>query len=613
MPHPVQKNLVTSNKARRQRLAYLAAHLPRFKAPTTPSSINTWLKNAPALRTEILDLFFRGHPKSILNEKPAIRWADRIPTGKGYTIRKLRYEGYPGLWVPALLYEPDNIKTPAPAVLNPNGHHHGGKAMDYKQARCINLAKRGMLALNTEFIGMGELRADAEHNRIGHLDICGVAGIGVFYLLMKRGLDVLLAHPKADPARIAMTGLSGGGWQTALLSALDERVKVVVPVAGHSPVWQRSGCMEDIGDQEQCPSDLCTLADYDALSALFAPRPTLLIYNRNDDCCFQTKRTRQSIYKPICPLFQKLGADLALHDNTDPGTHNYERDNRRQLYQFLDRHFGLSTSDDDLPWRDELLTEAELNVGLPADNATLHSLAQDALRKIRTRKHKAQSPAAARKQLAVLIKLPHWKKTRLEKIGAPQKRRDCTVQHYRLHLDGTWTLPLSECAPPRAKGAELILTDAGRRASAGLVDAALAQGRRVFAADIFGTGALAADHRHHMLIGTAGQRPLGIQVGQVLALLAAIGKRGAPQITASGQVAPIVALIAAALKPKAIAALTTHTLLDSLGRLVDWPLPYASAPSLYCFDLLRHFDIPDFIALSAPVPLADANRGPLRL
>ena len=65
--------------------------------------------------------------------------------------------------------------------------------------------------------------------------------------------------------------------------------------------------------------------------------------------------------------------------------------------------------------------------------------------------------------------------------------------------------------------------------------------------------------------------------------------------------------------PTARPALTTHTLRASRGRLVDWPLPYASAPSLYCFDLLRHFDIPDFIALSAPVPLADANRGPLRL
>lgn len=57
---------------------------------------------------------------------------------------------------------------------------------------------------------MGELRADAEHLRIGLLDVLGVTGIGVFYLLMKRGLDVLLAHRHADPARVAMTGLSGG-------------------------------------------------------------------------------------------------------------------------------------------------------------------------------------------------------------------------------------------------------------------------------------------------------------------------------------------------------------------------------------------------------------------
>jgi cephalosporin-C deacetylase-like acetyl esterase len=86
--------------------------------------------------------------------------------------------------------------------------------------------------LNTEFIGMGELRADVEHLRIGLLDLCGVSGIGVFYLMMKRGLDVLLAHKHADLQRVAMTGLSGGGWQTGLLSALDERIKVVVPVAG---------------------------------------------------------------------------------------------------------------------------------------------------------------------------------------------------------------------------------------------------------------------------------------------------------------------------------------------------------------------------------------------
>ena len=609
MQRALQKKLI-GPKAHRQLLTYLGTLLPHFKTPTTAT---TWLKKAPTLRAEILDLFFRGHPKNLLSAKPQVRWTGRIKTGQGYTIRKLRYEGYPGLWVPALLYEPDELKGPAPAVLNPNGHHAGGKAMDYKQARCINLAKRGMLALNTEFIGMGELRADADHNRIGHLDLLGIAGIGVFYLLMKRGLDVLFAHPKADPQRTAMTGLSGGGWQTALLAALDERVKVIVPVAGHSPVWQRRGCIEDIGDQEQCPADLCTAADYDALSALFAPRPTLLIYNRNDDCCFQTKRTRKSIYQPIRPLFKMLGAgdNLALHDNTDPGTHNYERDNRRQLYKFLDRHFGLSTDADDLPY--ELRTDAELNVGLPADNATLHSIAQDALRKINKRKAKTKTFTTARKELAALIKLPRWKNAQLQKAGTAQKRKDYTIQHYLLRLDDTWTLPLTEFAPPRATSTALVIGDGGRRAASAQIAAALAQKRRVFAADIFGTGELHADPRYHMLISTAGQRSLGVQVGQVLALLDATGKRSAPHLIANGQVVPVIALLAAALKPKAVASLTTNTLLDTLGRLVDWPLPYANAPSLFCFGLLTRFDIPDLIALAAPVPLSDPNRGPLRL
>ena len=612
MQRALHKKLIGS-RAHRELLDFLGTQLPHFK---TPSSIDKWLKEVPKLRAQILELFFRGHPGGLLAEKPQVHWTGRIETGQGYTIRKLRYEGYPGLWVPALFYEPDDLQNHVPAVLNPNGHHAGGKAMDYKQARCINLAKRGMLALNTEFIGMGELRADVDHNRIAHLDLCGIAGIGVFYLLMKRGLDILLSHPKADPERTAMTGLSGGGWQTALLAALDERIKVIVPVAGHSPVWQRRGCIEDIGDQEQCPSDLCTLADYDTLSALFAPRPTLLIYNRHDDCCFQTRRTRKSIYEPIRPLFKILGAEtkIALHDNTDPGTHNYDRDNRRQLYKFLDRHFGLQTSDDDLPWRDELLSETELNGGLPSDNATLLSIAQQALHKIRDRKQKKRSSAKARKALATLIKLPHWEKAELQKVGAKQQRKDCSIQHRVLHLDDTWTLPLTEFKPPRPRGTELILSDNGRHTLAGPVAAALAQKRRVIVADILGTGELRTDVRHHMLISTAGQRSLGIQVGQVLALLSTLGKRGTvAHLHALGQVAQIVALIAVALEPKSAASLTTQTLMTTLGHLIDWPLPYANAPSLFAFGLLAEFDIPDLIALTAPMPLLDPQRGPLRL
>jgi hypothetical protein len=182
-----------------------------------------------------------------------------------------------------------------------------------------------------------------------------------------------------------------------------------VSVAGHSPLWQRRSCVADIGDLEQCPSDLCTIADYDVLTGMFAPRPSLLIYNHEDDCCFQTRRTRGSIYRPARAIYGLLGVGerIGLHDNLDPGTHNYGRDNRRQLYRFLDKHFGLTTADDDLPYEQELQTEAELDVGLPADNATMHSLALGHLQQIRHKRNKGKSatPAAKRAGLRRLLDL----------------------------------------------------------------------------------------------------------------------------------------------------------------------------------------------------------------
>ncbi|MFT5088641.1 MAG: hypothetical protein ACI906_004475 [Candidatus Latescibacterota bacterium] len=117
-----------------------------------------------------------------------------------------------------------------------------------------------------------------------------------------------------------------------------------------------------------------------------------------------------------------------------------------------------------------------------------------------------------------------------------------------------------------------------------------------------------------MLVSTAGQRPLGLRVGHLLALLEWLdGKFGAPKIVARGELVSIVALVACALKPAAASALQTHNLLDSLARLIEWPKAYADSPSLFCFGLLEQFDIVDLIEMSAPLPLSDSNfRGPLR-
>lgn len=610
----LQRRLIGQTAAR-QLQALLAAHLPVLEQPTSAAR---WRRRAERVRQQMLTLFFRGHADGLLDEAPRVEWTDTIETGAGYRIRKLRYEGYPGMWIPALLYEPTELRGRIPAVLNPNGHHMGGKAMDYKQARCINLAKRGMLALNSEFIGMGELRADLDHNRIGALDLCGTAGIGVFYLVMKRALDVLLAHPHADGERVAMTGLSGGGWQTAILSALDERVRVIVPVAGYSALWQRRTCMEDVGDLEQCPSDMAAIADYDVLTGLYAPRPALLIYNRHDDCCFQTRRARTSVFKPGRSVYSTLGAGdaLALYDNVTPGTHNYDADNRRQLYAFLNQHFQLDGPEDDLPWSDEIRSESELNVGLPSDNATLYTLAQDALSKVQTARKKRRSPAAARRRLSTLISVANWKDLRADTVGARKMRKAYSAQHYALHLDDQWTLPVVEIEPPNAQGTDLIIADGGRSSCQTAVDAALSAGRRALVADIFGTGEMGVRWQHQMLVAATGLRPLGLQVGHLIALGEWAGKRhGIPRIVAHGRTVSATALIACALRPHLAAGLQTHDLLDSLARLIQWPAPYSATPGLFCFGLLAEFDIEDFIALSTPMPITDANggRGPLRI
>ena len=606
------RRLLRKNTTLRELSQLLEPHLPRLATPASPA---TWQRRAQQSRKRLLENFFQGHPPGLLKTTPRVQWRGTIETGQGYRIRKLRYEGYPGMWVPALLYEPTQLRGRVPVVLNPNGHHAGGKAMDYKQARCINLAKRGMLALSTEFIGMGELRADAEHLRIGLLDVLGMAGIGVFYLLMKRGLDVLLLQRNADPSRVAMTGLSGGGWQTALLAALDERITAIVPVAGHSPLWQRKSCVADIGDLEQCPSDLCTVADYDVLTGMFAPRPTLLIYNHEDDCCFQTRRTRGSIYRPARAIYQLLGAGdkISFHDNIDPGTHNYERDNRRQLYRFLDQQFRLTTHDDDLPYELELLTESELNVGLPADNATLYSLALDRLQQIRRRRpRRGSSATAARARLRKILHLPAVGAVRAESVGKTRRG----VAQMRLHLDH-WTAPVTELAPSeRSDGVEIVISDGGRAACGLAAAGGLSRAHRTLVVDLLGTGESHVSHQFHMVAASAGLRPLGLQLAQLMTIVKWTQRRYRTKkihLRASGATMPVVALLAGAMQPASIASIELGGYMGSLDRLVDLPMSYAAHAPLFCFGLLAEFDLPDLLQLAKPVPVRDHQRGPLQM
>jgi len=407
---------------------------------------------------------------------------------------------------------------------------------------------------------------------------------------------------------------------------LDERVKVIIPVAGHSPIWQRPSCRSDIGDLEQNPTDLCAVADYDTLTALLAPRPTLLIYNRMDDCCFRPERTRISVYEPVRPLFDLLGVPdhIEFYENLDPGTHNYDADNRSQLYRFLNKHFGLNIPEVDLPYEDELLSESQLEVGLSEDNATLLSLAKEAaksLPRLRVPKESAEWTTwlhEARGRLENVIRLHHF------------TVRDMTVQkediavHHLLRMDDIWTVTATELhitgetkvdvAKARGEDIQVLLSDEGRTTMVELAKAHLTEGRTVIAADVFGTGESRYPSQYQMMLAAVGERPLGVMVGQILALLkwAASGSRnGKVKLAAVGPVTSFASLCAAALEPKLLAYLYLNGLYDSLKRLIELPIEYDSAVPLFCFGLLKELDVPELLAMTEDLPIERHGHGPV--
>jgi dienelactone hydrolase len=598
--------------------AFCAARVPPMPVC---ESVAEWEEHANRIRRDVLDkVVLRGAARDWAAAETAVAWFDSIPGGSGYTIKKLRFEAVPGLWVPGLLYVPDAVSGKVPVALHVNGHDANGKAADYKQIRSINLAKRGMLVLNVEWLGMGQLKGEGYgHYRMNQLDLCGTSGLAPFYLLMRRALDVLLAQEHADPSRVAVSGLSGGGWQTIFISSLDTRVTAANPVAGYSSFLTRITNHSDLGDSEQTPCDLATVADYCHLTALLAPRPALLTYNAKDQCCFASGHALEPLMLAAGPVYELYGKRdrLRSHVNEDPGTHNFEKDNRQQLYRLVGDFFYVEQdgfSADELPTDGEVKTADELAVPLPEANANFNTLARALAA------HLPRQPSlptalpeaiswkeARRVKLQDVCKLPRLDLTarQVETENGPQ----CEVRRWEFALGSDWHVPAVEFSPRDPMGTVILLADQGRASLAEAVAAALSEGRRALAIDPFYVGEskiASKDHLFALLVSAVGERPIGIQAGQIAAIARsakAHGQQGRVWVEAYGPRLGMAALVASAMTPDAIDQVRLSGALSSLHQVIDENRSVDKDPELFCFGLLEEFDVKQLIALAAPRPV----------
>jgi hypothetical protein len=584
-----------------------------------------WEREAEKLRQTILkNVVFRGEAAKWRDAQTKVEWLDTI-VETGYRIKKLRYEILPGFWIPALLYEPEKLEGRMPVSLAVNGHEPIGKAVDYKQIRCINMARRGMVVLNVEWLGMGQLRGPGyRHGVMNQLDLCGSSGLAPFYLCMSRGLDILLAHPNADSKRVAVSGLSGGGWQTITISSLDTRVTLANPVAGYSSFVTRIDHFKDVGDSEQTPTDLAMYADYTHLTAMMAPRATLLTYNSKDDCCFESGYALEPLVSAAKPFFKLADHEKALrtHVNDSPGNHNFGEDNRRALYRMLGDFFFVDDrqySADEIACAKEVKTREALDVPLPADTLDMNTLAKSLLKELprnadwpKTEKEAGAWAVAKRRALAEVLRIkpgmmvdakfsPRYEPKEVEQGGIKATFR-------MLKLGDRWTVPVVELVKGEPKGTTLVISDKGRAAMAPEVERLLAAGQRVIAFDLYYFGE--AQPKSHaslwsLMLATIGERALGLQVNELLSVAKwAFDEAKSPvSVIADGPRSSVIALAAAALDEKSIGRVEVIAPLGSLKEIVEQNRSLEQSPELFCFGLLEQFDVKDLAAMVAPRPV----------
>jgi dienelactone hydrolase len=613
---PIQPVAVTAYQMQH----FMMERIPKFPAPESAEQLT---REAAKLRQHMLDdIAFHGWPREWVESRPRFEEVGPSENGQGYRWRKLRFEIVPGYWSTAILYEPENPGGRTPAILYVEGHEHVGKSAEYAQKACINFARRGMIALNLEWLGMGELAQPEDgHDYGAHLDLVGSNALGLFYLAMRRGIDYLAQLPQADPSRLGVTGLSGGGWQTIVLSSLDPRVAVMVEVAGFASLEANITHPVDTDEVEETPADFLAGQDYTNLVAMRAPRPTLLIHNGEDDCCFRAMLVKPYIFDNLKPVFRAFGKEqnLAFYENRDPGTHNYQLDNRLQAYRFFTEQFHLPVVTEELPSGAELKTFDELKVGLPADNLTTVGLAKKLAESITRPAIPADSRAReswATGERSKLRSVIRYQPATVANAWRMWNTKDKGLETLSYRLDFSNGLSatavwLEAIAAPANAPATIVLDDKGRKAAGDVVSDRVNRGEQVLALDVIFNGEMTPQTPnptdYELLVSSMGERPLGLEAGQLVGAakwLARTTGQSHLRLQTSGIRSQVVALAAVALEPQLFSAVEISGGLHSLGFLLD-AVPLRSAPELFCLDLYKEFDLDHFRAMAAPATVSE--------
>jgi hypothetical protein len=339
---PMKEPRLTEEQGREKLASYAASWHTRAE----------WEQRAKNIREGIL----RGANLTPLPARCGLKpilWGRQVR--RGYTVENVAFESLPGFFVTGNLYRPADGKGPMPGILCPHGHGKNPRVSSATQSRSAVLARMGAVVLAYDMVGM------CDSTQAPHTD----PNVLTFQLWdSMRALDFLTSLPEVDAKRLGCTGESGGGTQTFMLGAVDDRVAVSVPVVMVSAhFFGGCRCESGLPIHHSDRHDTCNAE----IAALFAPKPQCIVSDGND----WTKNVPKVEFPYIQSVYQVYDAAGQVENMHLPNEgHDYGPSKRDAMYRFMARRLGLNlnaveTADGKIDESDTVAEAASLAVFTP--------------------------------------------------------------------------------------------------------------------------------------------------------------------------------------------------------------------------------------------------------
>lgn len=443
---------------------------------------------------------------------------------KDYSIEKVYIETLPGFYLAGNLYRPLGRSGRFAGMLAPHGHAQYGRLehgpLFSPPSRGINHARQGYVVFTYDMVGYTDTM------QIPHVfggpreQLWGFGPLALQTWNSIRALDFIQSLPDVDPERIVVTGESGGGTQTFLLCAIDDRPRWSAPVNMISLIMQGGSPCENAPGLRLGTNNV-------EIASLMAPRPMLMVSATGD----WTKNTPVEEYPSVRSIYELYGKPDLVETIQIDAPHNYNRASREAVYRFMAKHVLGDSDSSKYPEkniRQEKLQDMMVFAGRPLpDNAVNYNQLVDIwVRRAQAQNEATIDPEQFRERLTLALATEWPAKIEYETSG---ETIVLTRPGVGDRVAGLWL--------PGKGSAVLIVHPDGAEAARKSQEAssAIRGGRSVLAIDAFQTGSAVAprdrSHRHFLTFNRTDDQN---RVQDIITALAFLRQTGASEITLVG-------------------------------------------------------------------------------